>query len=154
MVLTDFCPNPFTLTVGYSYLANKTNKGVDMYRFLLCSLICFFLSSSTVLGENPLTGLWPFSKSTSTPNFDRISKGTTARDTSLGLPSPSKIIGDAQKQTRKAFKNVQNVGKSLNPFAKKSSKQSWFSKILPKPAPKRNSPSTMGDFMKLKRPSF
>lgn len=130
-----------------------------MYRLLLCSLICFFLGSSTVYGENPLTGLWPFSKNTSTPNFDRanpLGKGAAARDTSLGLPSPSKIVDSVQKQTRKAITNAQNVGKSLNPFAKnrRRAKQSWLSNVLPKPKPKQSTPSTMSDFMKLKRPRF
>jgi hypothetical protein len=131
-----------------------------MYRTFICAIVCLFVASAAAHAENPLGAIWPFSKKSSTPNFDKIDPFTSSKPTNrkstLGLPNPSDLMDGAQQQTRKAIKGVQDFGKSLNPFAKRSSKPkaSWLSKVLPKKQPVQGPPATMNDFMKLKRPRF
>lgn len=143
-----------------------------MNRVFCHAFLCLlFASVSTTASaqDNPLSALWPFGKGkTSTSSFSNIdpfkSPTTTAGDKTLGLPSPMKMIDDAEKKTgamfrktRESLKGMQNFGKSLNPFSKATNsqpKKSLLDTFFPKLPVEAGSPSTMGDFMKMKRPKF
>ena len=143
-----------------------------MIRVFSHTLVCLLLASvtSTVHAQdNPLGALWPFGKGkAATPSFNNIdpfkSPTTSSPSKTLGLPSPMKMIDSAEKKTgamfrktRDSLKDMQNFGKSLNPFAKPAkpkAKKSLLDTFFPKQPVQASSPSTMNDFMKLKRPKF
>ena len=135
-----------------------------MKRVVICSLVCLLFSASAATAQNPLKKMWPFGKSKPASRSVASERSMSGRNT--GMPSPMKWLDQAEKSTgavfksaRKSLKGIQDIGKSLNPFAgntagtKPQQKKSLLDTIFPK-QPKDNTPLTMNDFMKLERPKY
>ena len=137
-----------------------------MKRLVISTLVCVLFSTAAANAQNPLKGMWPFGKNKSTQT---ISSNRSVPKRKVGIPSPGKWLDQAEKSTNAVFKSARNslssvkeLGKSmngLNPFAgnkansQPKQKKSLLDTFFPK-QPKDDTPLTMSDFMKLKRPSY
>lgn len=139
-----------------------------MQRLLIYTLACFLAISLTAETQaaNPLTSIWPFgnskNSSKSSGSIKPISHSSKSKSTSgsfLDKLSPAKAIDGAQKKTDALFQKtragMKKMTTALNPFSKKSKKGgSLFDSIMPKSPPEYSSPSTVDEFLRMKRPGY
>ena len=137
----------------------------SLTRNLICLLAIALSATSVTAADNPFGAVWPFGKSKeSNPVFTSpFAKSKKPTGSSL-MDSPSRLLKKADKttdafvkKTKDGWHGVQDFGRSMNPFskqqAKKTKKKSFLDTVFPK-HPVEKGPSTMGEFLTMKRPGF